>query len=260
MSEWLGLNWADIAVNIVVLALPGLFAAYGGHLAAEAIQDQKRQRKVKGIFWLMFAIFVLVTGWQQIRVAESDLSRDTKDAWADSLALKELRPNFAPPAFAYLKTSISSAVTMKPRSYVVFVDNPQFPEEIKNGQRSSPPDFKPGDDIAFNIPYRQSGPNPLQIINSSRWLYTEPDFKDDTQKSLITDFKKLMLRERKGGLWSSEPNTLGLGEGGFFTAFAQDGKVQRKATQDELDHLRAEIIFIATEITYSDLGIVHHLR
>ena len=79
MSEWLGLNWADIA-NIVVLALlPGLFAAYGGHLAAEAIQDQKRQRKVKGIFWLMFAIFVLVTGWQQIRVAESDLSRDTKD-------------------------------------------------------------------------------------------------------------------------------------------------------------------------------------
>jgi hypothetical protein len=237
VSEVLGLNWADFAVNIAVLALlPGFFAAYGGHLAAEAIQDPERQRKVKGIFWLMFAIFVLATGWQQFRVAESDLVKDTKDTWAYSLALKELRPNFTPPPFAYLKTRISSGTTATPRSYVVFVDHPQFPREIKNGQVSSPLDFKPGDDIAFNISYRQSGPNPLQVINSSRWLYTEPDVKDDTQKSLITDFKKLMQRERKGGLWSSEPHTLGLGEEGFFTAFAQDGKVHRKATKDELDH------------------------
>lgn len=263
MSDWLGLNWVDFAVNIVVLALlPGLFAAYGGYLAAEAIQDTKRQRNVKGIFWLMFAVFVLATGWQQFRVAESELGRDTKETWADSLALKEVRPNLAPPLFAYLKTGVSSGTTRPPRSYIVFVDTPHFPQETKNSQMSSPVDFKPGDDLAFNVSYRQSGPNPLQIINMSRWLYTEPDFKGDTQQSLIADFKKSMQRERKSGLWSSEPSTLGLGDGGFFTAFAQDGKVHRKATQEELERLRAgaEIAFIIANITYTDLGIVHHLR
>ena len=235
MPKWFGLDWADIILNIAVLALiPGLFAAYGGHLAAEAIPDPKRERKVKRIFWLMFVVFVLATGWQQLRVAESDLARDTKDAWADALALRQLQPNITPPVFAYLKAP-STAGIAKPaaaRSYVTFEGNPRFPQDIKNGQISNQRDFKPGDDLAFDVYYRQTGPNPVEIINNSRWLYTKPDYKDETQKALIADFEDRMRKEQKSGLAKSETATLMIGEERFFTAFAH-----RQIAQDELGQL-----------------------
>jgi hypothetical protein len=112
VTHWLGLNLGDIALNILVLALlPGLFAAYGGHLAAEAISDKKRQFKIKAVFWLMFVIFVLATGWQQFGVAESDLARDTKETWADTVVLRCLAPSPTPPPFWYVpKTSHAAAV------------------------------------------------------------------------------------------------------------------------------------------------------
>lgn len=266
VPKWFGLNWADIILNIAVLALiPGLFAAYGGHLAAEAIPDLKRERKVKRIFWLMFVVFVLATGWQQFRVAESDLARGTKEAWADALALRELQPNITPPLFAYLKAP-STAGIAKPaavRSYVTFDGNPRFPQDIKNGQVSNQRDFKAGDALAFDMSYRQTGPNPLKIINTSRWLYTRPDHKDETQKALIADFEDLMRREQKSGLWRrSEPSTLMLNEARFFTAFVLSGKEYHQVTQDELGQLGlgTEIAFVIAQVIYSDLGAVHHLR
>jgi hypothetical protein len=66
-----GLDWLDIAINVVALAvIPGLLAAYGGHLAAQAIKNKKHSRKVKTYFWMLFSFGIVVTLWQQIRIAE----------------------------------------------------------------------------------------------------------------------------------------------------------------------------------------------
>ena len=36
--EWLGLDWWDVILNVVVLAIvPGIFAVVGGYLATESI-------------------------------------------------------------------------------------------------------------------------------------------------------------------------------------------------------------------------------
>jgi hypothetical protein len=125
--QWLGLNWADIALNIAVLALvPGFFAAYGGHLAAESISDKKRGRKVKSVFWLMFLVFVLATGWQQLRVAESDLARDTRGNWADAIAVRGLQPNTSPPLFAYLRPTLPKATLADVALRFIYPESPSL--------------------------------------------------------------------------------------------------------------------------------------
>lgn len=94
--NWFGLNWLDVVLNVAALAIvPGFLAAYGGHLAAEAIGDKKRSRKVKAFFWILFSCGVLITFWQQFRIAQADLARETKETWGEALARRVL---FAPPS------------------------------------------------------------------------------------------------------------------------------------------------------------------
>jgi hypothetical protein len=84
--NWYGLNWTDIIINVTVLAiLPGLLGAFGGHLAAEGVQDKKRRGRIKLIFWGMCAVWVCATFYQQFRASEADLDRGTKDVWAEAL-------------------------------------------------------------------------------------------------------------------------------------------------------------------------------
>jgi hypothetical protein len=91
--RWFGLNWTDIFINVAALAvIPGILAAYGGHLAAEAIGDVHRSKTVKVIFWLLFAFGILITFWQQLRLAEGDLARETKNTWEETIASKLLFP------------------------------------------------------------------------------------------------------------------------------------------------------------------------
>jgi hypothetical protein len=91
--RWFGLNWLDIFINVLALAIvPGLLAAYGGHLAAEAIEDARRQRNVKMCFWFLFSFGALVTFWQQLRISQSDFARETKESWEDALATRVLFP------------------------------------------------------------------------------------------------------------------------------------------------------------------------
>jgi hypothetical protein len=95
--NWYGLNWTDIIINVTVLAiLPGIVGALGGHLAAEGLQEEKRRRWIKVIFWAMCFVWVLVTFWQQFRAAEADLDRATKDAWAQTLATSKIPPPVPP--------------------------------------------------------------------------------------------------------------------------------------------------------------------
>jgi hypothetical protein len=81
--------WADFLINIVTFAVvPGLLAAYGGYLAAEAIQDVKRSRRVKRYFWFLFAAGVITTAWQQYRVVLTEQGKPNSSV----AALKEAFP------------------------------------------------------------------------------------------------------------------------------------------------------------------------
>ncbi|MFZ0419439.1 MAG: hypothetical protein WAM04_15170 [Candidatus Sulfotelmatobacter sp.] len=104
--DWFGLNWTDLILNIILFSVvPGLTGALGGHLAADALQDTKRAPRIKLIFWAMFVVWVMGTIWQQFRIAQVDLARDTRSTWADAMALRSFAPNTTPPVYAYKTTS-----------------------------------------------------------------------------------------------------------------------------------------------------------
>jgi hypothetical protein len=92
--NWYGLNWSDLFLNVLAIALiPGILAAYGGHIAAESLPGKRKFRQIA--FWTLFAIFVGVTFWQQFRAAEADRVKEASEGWIDSL---ESRALFPPPA------------------------------------------------------------------------------------------------------------------------------------------------------------------
>jgi len=103
--DWFGLDWLDIAINVLALAIvPGVLAALGGALAAEAIPDKTRVPRIKGVFWLLFACGVVITFWQQFRIAQADFARETKETWNQAIVTRLLSHPPSPPEIAYLKT------------------------------------------------------------------------------------------------------------------------------------------------------------
>lgn len=101
-----GLNLLDILINVAALAIvPGILAALGGHLAAEGIADTGRSRKIKFYFWALFSFGVLVTFWQQFRLAEADQARETREVWNQAVVTRILFRPVLPPGIGYLKSS-----------------------------------------------------------------------------------------------------------------------------------------------------------
>jgi hypothetical protein len=61
-------TWIDIIVGTVILAaVPFALAAYGGHLAAEALDDAIRRRRAKRWFWGLCVAGVVLAFLQQYR-------------------------------------------------------------------------------------------------------------------------------------------------------------------------------------------------
>jgi hypothetical protein len=104
--DWFGLNWTDILLGTALLAIvPFAYSAYGVHLATEAIADPKRRLRIKLLMWVLFVIGVGLGFWQQLRAAEADLDKGTKEIWAAALLTQELRqPHLLPPVPCELKT------------------------------------------------------------------------------------------------------------------------------------------------------------
>ena len=127
--EWLGLDWWDVILNVVVLAIvPGIFAVVGGYLATESINDKQRARWIELCFWGLFLFGFATTIWQQLRVAEADLSKQTRESWADSLLYRALIGNLPrPPNDWNLKTG--SIRPVRPDVGLIFV-NPTNPATI----------------------------------------------------------------------------------------------------------------------------------
>ena len=124
--EWSGLNWLDIAINVVALAVvPGLLAAYGGHLAAEAIKNKKHSRKVKTYFWLLFSCGVAVTLWQQIRIAELS-------------AMPDIGMEFVSPTdVSFRMVNLSDALIRDPKYGFILVDL-DAPRTVGSGDNAIP--------------------------------------------------------------------------------------------------------------------------
>jgi hypothetical protein len=99
------------------------------------------------------------------------------------------------------------------RSYLVFTTAGfEFP--------SNPPaipekDFLAGNELFFNAHIKSTGPNPIDVLHVTRWLYSEPNYEHKTQVAMIDDFKK---KVRKYEQVSAQPITMMSGDT-FFLAF-----------------------------------------
>lgn len=259
--EWLGLDWLGLILNVFAIAIiPGLLAAYGGHLAAEAITNPKRSRTVKHYFWALFVFGVLATFWQQYRAAESDLDRDTKDKWAEAVVASKF---LLPPAPATIERGKDQVI---PRSYISFANQARFPEKKDaNGQLVQDQHVQVGDALGFNLYFSCSGPHPVEVLRLASWLYVISSWEPDAQTALIANFKALLDNEVKSP-HSGEPSTMVPGEERFLTAFASRDQYPKmkywQVTPDDLQEFRAgtEISFAIAEITYKDNGVIHHAR
>ena len=254
---WFGLNWWDILLNTAVLAaIPLLLAAWGGHLAAEAITDPKNKRKVKACFWLLFAFGVVATFWQQFRSAQSDLEKDTNTKFAMAVAVQRMYP---PPASPLIEEKLTPT---PPRSYLGGDGEPKFLGRSAEGVAGS--NFQVGDALGFNVYYRSSGPNAIYIGSAGRMVVLEPDDSPESLKEAYKSFESELKAEGKTNLdfketWTQvTPDTRR-----FDSAYAFDGElghpVRHVVTQTDLDRLRSgsEVAVIISYINYKDAGRIH---
>lgn len=140
-----------------------------------------------------------------------------------------------------------STVGPIPRSYVVWADMPRF----AGGEQVGDP-ITVAHLIAFNVYFKQSGPNQVEVQGIFNRLYIKPDNSLETQNTIIEDFDK----RQKLADQSVKPPTMMPNENPhFFSPVAvDDSGSYRLATQDDLDNLRdgREFIYVVALIIYKD--------
>jgi hypothetical protein len=137
-----------------------------------------------------------------------------------------------------------------PRSYITFSGDPSFPRTTG---------LAVGDPFAFNLRYKASGGNPVELIETHSMLYVEANDDSKTQARMIADFKQRMRKAQT----PSEPSTMMPEEARLVTAFAATATGEyRQLTNDDLGKLRdgTELPFVIAQVTYRDLGVIHHAR
>jgi hypothetical protein len=85
-------TWIDVLLGTLLLAIvPFAMAAYGGHIAAEGIQDSKRQKNIKLRFWGACVIGVLLAFVQQYRSVRQDAATKLKTSQVEGAILGQLQ-------------------------------------------------------------------------------------------------------------------------------------------------------------------------
>jgi hypothetical protein len=151
------------------------------------------------------------------------------------------------------------ASSARQRSYATYVDIPRFTGSNPANSEGAP--FQPGDPLGFNIHYKASGPNPIQVFGIALALYLEPNTDTETQKEMLATFTDEIGKERKSQ--RSDFSTMSPGDTHFVTAYVFTGTPQKRVTTSEdLEKLKigTEIAFVISEITYKDAGVTHHER
>lgn len=85
-------TWTDVILGTITLAIVPLFmAAYGGHIAAEGINDPKHRRRVKLYFWLACIAGVVLAFLQQYRAITQDAASKEKTGTVETAVLDQLK-------------------------------------------------------------------------------------------------------------------------------------------------------------------------
>ncbi|MBB5066393.1 hypothetical protein [Granulicella mallensis] len=160
---------------------------------------------------------------------------------------------------------VSRTAVPSPRSYIVLAGGPKFTGPNTAGIEGS--DFIAGSAIAFNIHYKNTGPNSIQLVDQAAVAFLKDDYKPETQKAVLTQFAEEVKREKKAFNGpkpdASNVHTVGAGTEEFITDSEWSDTWERIAfTQDDLDALKTgtKIAFVLNEITYKDAGTIHHFR
>ena len=173
-------------------------------------------------------------------------------AWLNE-RLQQLNENWA------VSDAVKPAATIPARSYVAFDGNPEIPP--KSGSEVPSSSFVVGALFGFNVKYKATGPNPVQLTEIALACEIASDTNIETEKTLLTKFKSELRKERKTIV--TAPQTMMAGEQHFASPIAlTETSEHRIVTQDDLDKLKtgAEISYVIGQITYRDAGTVHHLR
>ena len=307
-------TWIDILLGTFNLAVvPFAMAAYGGHVAAESIEDLERRRTVKLKFWAICLVGVGLAFVQQYRSVTQDAASKSKTGQVEGAILGQLqnlhekgRTTSPEQAETKRREDIMSMLrgqyilqhdnlpsgilegtaplpsewinkrlhdlgelwtvskepprqgpSIAPRSYIAFSSSPQFPGHL--GAEGS--NFQAGQLLGFNVHFKASGPNSVQLLETAHSLVIEPDAKPETQRAAVAVFMGQVRKERN--TFHLRPSTMMPADDDFFTAFARtDTNQLRVVSQDDLAKLKAgtEVVFMLAELTYKDTGAVHHLR
>jgi hypothetical protein len=99
-------------------------------------------------------------------------------------------------------TAPKNLPTTEVRTHLVFDGNIRFPQDVIGASHNESPErnFHVGEQLFFNYFIKALGPNPIQVFANSRWIYLEPDVKDETQQKVVKDFRQRVARE-----WKAQP-------------------------------------------------------
>lgn len=152
-----------------------------------------------------------------------------------------------------------------PRSSLVLSGNPRFTGPNTTGIEGG--DFLPGYPLGFNIHYKNTGPNAVQLGDAAAAAYLMENDKPETQEAILTQFTNEITREKKAYKGpkpdASHAHTMGAGTEEFFTAYGWTDTMEHSmVSQDDLDKLKAgeKIAFVIAQISYKDFGAIHHFR
>jgi hypothetical protein len=306
-------TWEDVLLGTVALAfVPFVMAAYGGHIAAEAIADPKRSARVKTYFWIACVFGIVVAFVQQYRSITQDAAAKDKTSKVEDSVLGQLKslhdqkPILSPeqveakrredimtllrgqyilqhenvssgivdgseplPAdwvnqrlhelnetWAVGETPRASAKPAPQMSFMTLSGNPRFA-----GRGGEGANFQVGDALTFNVYYKATGPNSIELLSMGRFVAVEPNTEHETQKQFADNFVNEIEKERRTVQPGS--STMMPTDEAFITAFsATDSTKSLVLTQDDLDKLRAgtEFAFVIAQFDYKDSVKTHHLR
>jgi len=160
-------------------------------------------------------------------------------------------------AWTVSEETSNASGSLVPRSFITFDGVPRFTGS--NPTNSEGSQFQIGDPLGFNVHYKASGPNLVDVLWTARVLYLEPNTNTETQKAMLAKFTEELNREEK--VMHADFSTMSPGDAGFFTAYIFTGTAERPAaTSEDLEKLRTgtEVAFVIAEIAYRDAGTMHH--
>jgi len=152
-----------------------------------------------------------------------------------------------------------SAAASPRRSYVVLDENPSAA-----GPKGT--SVIAGDKVAFNVFYKQAGPNPVELGGVIATAYLRDDSEVSTEEEVAKQFTSQVAAKHKE--WDAMPvpfhhPTLGLGTSQFVTAFAQSATSEPlHYTQQDLDGMEngSRVLFVLLNVPYKDMGAMHQFH